>query len=299
MTRTLGLRLYYSLKAAAIDTYTGRYSAGCRHYGDLSAPCQARLPIAIHMQHNMNIERIVSESEREIVRRLLLAQESRDADTGVHSIRLGAYAAFLAALCDQCDTFVAQIFWAAPLHDIGKIGVPDEILKKPGGLDAPELEIMRRHTVIGARLLSSATGEVLRMAETIASAHHERYDGSGYPRALKGEDIPLAARIVSVVDFFDAVTMERCYRPRFTDEEAYQMLQGAATNHLDPTVARLFIQRWSDFVGVRNLIDSLSPRKPLDGVTIRAIMAAAIAHVEFLLSCMGDPVEKRLQLVAT
>jgi putative two-component system response regulator len=131
----------------------------------------------------------------------------------------------------------------APLHDIGKIAVPDAILLKPGRLTPEEFEVVKNHTVLGARVLGDGGADILRVAEQIARSHHERWDGRGYPDGLRGEAIPIAARIVSIVDVFDALTTPRHYRAAWTPERAREEIRGGAGTQFDPDLALVFLDR--------------------------------------------------------
>lgn len=179
--------------------------------------------------------------------------ETRDNETGAHLHRLRDYTMQLARQVQQLpqhrsmvdDQFLADIYRSSPLHDIGKVGVPDKILLKPGRLTAHEFDVMKRHTAIGAGILEQAArqgnaGTFLRMAAQIARSHHERWDGSGYPDGLSGEQIPLPARIVAVADVFDALTSERQYKPAWSVERACAYIVERSGTHFDPDVASSF-----------------------------------------------------------
>ena len=156
--------------------------------------------------------RELEEAQIEIIERLAIAAEFRDDNTGQHTQRVGQMSALLAKQLGLPDAQVSLIRRAAPLHDVGKIGVPDTILMKLGKLTAEEFDVVKTHTVIGARILSGGKFPLLRLAEEIAFSHHERWDGDGYA-AIGGTDIPLAGRIVAVADVFDALTQQRPYKP--------------------------------------------------------------------------------------
>jgi len=164
--------------------------------------------------------REIRETRLEVIRRLGRAAEYRDNETGMHIIRMSMAAAVLGRAIglssEQCDL----ILNASPMHDIGKIGIPDRILLKPGPLDESEWSVMRRHPAIGAELLAGGGSELMQMAETIAHCHHERWDGNGYPRGLVGKAIPLAARIVAVCDVFDALLSKRPYKDPWSVDDA-------------------------------------------------------------------------------
>lgn len=134
---------------------------------------------------------------------------------------------------------------ATPVHDIGKLAIPDDVLLKPGKLDQEERRIMERHSSIGADLLAGSSDELMQFAAQVARYHHERFDGSGYPSGLSGESIPLAARIVAVADAFDAMTEPRCYRPRMTDDDALSIISAGSGRHFDPFVVKTFLSGFS------------------------------------------------------
>ncbi|MGH7198037.1 MAG: HD-GYP domain-containing protein, partial [Candidatus Omnitrophota bacterium] len=137
---------------------------------------------------------------------------------------------------------VETLRYASPMHDIGKIAIPDAILKKPGKLTPEEWEVMKQHTVIGSKIFQNSRSSILRAAAQIALTHHEKYDGSGYPRGLKGEDIPIFGRITAVVDVFDAVLSKRCYKAASTFDEAFSYIESLAGTHLDPKLVEAFVR---------------------------------------------------------
>jgi PAS domain S-box-containing protein len=175
-------------------------------------------------------------SRAETLRRLALAAEYRDADTAMHTERVGASAARIAAELGLPTSFVGLIGEAAPLHDVGKIGIPDSILLRAGALTSAETKIMRRHTLLGSSMLGGSDSEALRMAEQIALTHHEHWDGGGYPAGLEGEEIPLSGRIVAVADTFDAMTHNRPYRPAVTAAPALAEILRCSGSQFDPVV---------------------------------------------------------------
>lgn len=175
-------------------------------------------------------------SQIEIVERLAKAAEIRDDDTRRHTHRVARQSALIAEALGAGDRFVELIRRAAPLHDVGKIGIPDSILLKAGSLTAAEMDIVRSHTVIGARILSGGHSDLVKMAERIALSHHERWNGAGYPHGLRGEDIPLEARIVGLADVLDALTHRRPYRPPSSVDEALAELVKERGHHFDPAL---------------------------------------------------------------
>ncbi len=189
-----------------------------------------RLRVQMHIERynqNLALERRVKErtqeledSRREILRRLGMAAEYRDNETGLHVIRMAKSAHLLALAAGLSASHADLVLNAAQLHDVGKIAVPDHILLKPGPLDEKEWEVMKTHASIGALIIGDHNSELLRMAKVIALTHHEKWDGSGYPRGLTGETIPIEGRIVAIADVFDALTNERPYKHAWTQDEA-------------------------------------------------------------------------------
>lgn len=186
-------------------------------------------------------KRAVEESQIEVLNRLAQAAELRDDDTGQHTQRVGALAARLALQLGLDDSQVELIRRAAPLHDVGKIGISDTILLKPGRLTPEEFEVMKRHAAIGGALLASGQSPFVRTAETIALSHHERYDGKGYPHGLGGNEIPLEGRILSVVDVFDALTHERPYKKAWPIEVALEEINQNKGSQFDPEIVQAFL----------------------------------------------------------
>jgi len=197
---------------------------------------------------NLNLEDQVRErtiqleqSQLEIVDRLALAGERRDDETGEHTRRVSELAERIAAAMGLPRQVIALLKLTARLHDLGKIGVPDSILLKPGRLTPDELVEMRLHCITGAKILSEGRTPLLQMAERIARSHHERFDGSGYPDKLAGEDIPIEARIVSVADVFDALTHSRPYKAAWDVEVAIAEIQSQSGRQFDPRVVEAFL----------------------------------------------------------
>ncbi|MDX9721800.1 MAG: response regulator [Myxococcota bacterium] len=190
-------------------------------------------------------------SSLETIYRLTRASEVKDEGTGAHIQRMSLYAAAIARSMEMPEDFVEALLYAAPMHDIGKIGIPDRILLKEGSLSEEEWEIMRRHTHIGARILHGSHSKFLQLAAAIAHSHHERWDGSGYPDGLEGEKIPIAARIAAVADVFDALTTERPYRSTtFTVAEAFEAIARGAGTHFDPQVVEAFLRVREEIVRI-------------------------------------------------
>ena len=172
---------------------------------------------------------------------LSMSLQMRDAYTRHHCDRVGLLAQRLAAHCDLDAEACEQIGLAARFHDIGKIGIPDAVLRKPGKLDEEEWQVMRQHVEIGARIIGEHSSGLLRTAHRIVLSHHEKWDGSGYPNGLKGEDIPLEGRIVAIADVFDALTSVRPYKQAWSVEDAVAFLREQSGRHFDPRLVELFI----------------------------------------------------------
>jgi putative two-component system response regulator len=182
----------------------------------------------------------LKETQLEIVHRLAQAAEHRDNETGSHIVRMSHYAVVLGRATGMNEEECDILLHATPMHDVGKLGIPDRILLKPGKLDADEWEIMKQHTVIGAQLLSNSQSPVLQMGEAIALTHHERWDGSGYPNLLAGEDIPLVGRICAIADVFDALSSKRCYKEPWPLENVLQELRSLSGIQFDPRLIEMF-----------------------------------------------------------
>ena len=182
----------------------------------------------------------LEETRQEAILRLGRAAEYRDNETGMHVIRMSRLSHKLAEEIGMPEQECQLILQASPMHDVGKIGVPDEILLKPGKLDDKEWEIMKKHPEIGAEILSGSHSSVMQMAETIALTHQERWDGSGYPHGLKGEEIPLAGRVVAICDVFDALTSKRYYKEAFSVEKSMQIIEEGKGKDFEPQLVDAF-----------------------------------------------------------
>ena len=181
----------------------------------------------------------LDETRLEIIRRLGRAAEFKDNETGLHVIRMSHYTRLLAQAYGGNDAWVELIFNAAPMHDIGKIVIPDKILRKPGKLDAEEWEIMKTHTLMGAEIIGDHPSPLLQLSSTIAVTHHEKWDGTGYPHGLAEEDIALEGRIVAIADVFDALTSHRPYKKEWPVEEALDLIDRESGRHFDPSLVHL------------------------------------------------------------
>ena len=204
--------------------------------------------LALYNQ-NRELERKVNirtqqlqESKLEVISCLGRAAEFKDNETGMHVIRMSYYSRIIAESLNINSKWIDMMYNAAPMHDIGKIGIPDCILLKPGKLDTEAVEVMKRHVEYGVEILDGHKSEVLQMAMVIAETHHEKFDGSGYPNGLVGEDIPLAGRIVAISDVFDALTSTRPYKKAWDIDKAVAFIEEGAGKHFDPHLVKTFRQ---------------------------------------------------------
>ncbi|RLB87026.1 MAG: two-component system response regulator [Deltaproteobacteria bacterium] len=193
------------------------------------------------------------------IHRLVMASEFKDEDTGDHIIRIGDYSSLISRKLNQSDQFIETIGFAAPMHDVGKIGIPDKILLKPGKLTTDEFNIVKRHTLIGAKLLSLSKSRILQMAEEIALSHHEKFNGKGYPKGLSGETIPLSGRIVAIADTFDALISKRPYKDPYPPEMINDIIRREKGAHFDPDITDIFLENFDAFVKIRNESGLLDP----------------------------------------
>ena len=193
----------------------------------------------------------LNDTRLEVIRRLGRAAEYRDDMTGYHIIRMSRYSQLLALAAGMSENEAETLLNASPMHDIGKIGIPDNVLLKPGKLDSEEWTIMQTHVDIGVEILSGSSSALMDMAAEIAQNHHEKWDGSGYPCALAGENIPLTGRIVAIADVFDALTTERPYKKAWPIEETVEFLKDQRGKHFDPELVELFLEILPDILIVR------------------------------------------------
>ncbi len=201
-------------------------------------------------------------TRQQIIRRLGRAAEFRDNETGNHIIRMSHFCRLIGAAAGLGEKSVEMLYHASPMHDVGKIGIPDHILLKQGKLDDEEWAIMRRHPEIGADIIGQHSDELLQTAWMIALCHHEKWDGSGYPAGLKGEEIPLMARIAALADVFDALTTVRPYKRGWSVEEAVSFIESQAGSHFDPALIEPFKRVLPDMLRIREeFSDSLGAQE--------------------------------------
>ncbi|MEE3623294.1 HD domain-containing phosphohydrolase [Nitrospirillum sp. BR 11752] len=194
---------------------------------------------------------LLDKAQSQMIHRLRAASALRDNETAAHTDRVGQMARHLALLAGCEADFAAQLALAAPLHDVGKIGIPDAILLKPGPLEAAEWDVMKTHTTIGAGILMGSGLPLLDLAAEVALCHHERWNGQGYPRALKETAIPLSGRIVALVDVFDALMSARPYKAPWPLSRSLAYIAAEAGVHFDPSLVRLFMDHIQDFIAIR------------------------------------------------
>ncbi|MDY6943770.1 MAG: HD domain-containing protein [Pseudomonadota bacterium] len=211
--------------------------------------------------------------EEELAHRLLAAAGLRDEETGAHVRRIGLYSASMAEAMGWDQERVDEIRLAAPMHDIGKIGIPDRIFRKPGRLNAGEWAIMRTHSELGARMLEGSSVPMLKLAAEIAHYHHERYDGTGYPARLRGQEIPVSARIVAIVDVYDALIHPRVYKAPMPEDEVIRMMSRGCGTHFDPVTFEIFM----DLLPTLRDIRLANPDDPAESALRRRLFQSSLA----------------------
>jgi len=219
-------------------------------------------------------QRGTQEAHLDTIRRLVIAAEYKDRDTAAHIERIGRFSEVIARGLKLSPGQVETIRHAAPMHDAGKIGIPDAILLKPGKLTPQEWVVMQQHTLMGARILHGSPSEVLQAGEEIALSHHEQWDGTGYPGGLHGEGIPLGGRICAVADVFDALTHNRYYRDALPNETVYDMIETQAGRHFDPEVVATFLASKPE----AEAIQQATLTKPLDKKTLLAAVEQVLGQ---------------------
>ena len=222
-------------------------------YNDRSRTYQKDLEAAVE-DRTRALEDALAHQRRlslEAIYRLSRAAEFRDEDTGAHLRRISRYAASTARRMGLGERTVEAILYAAPMHDVGKIGIPDQILLKPGRLDERETQVMKMHTTIGAQILQGSIADYLRLGEVIAISHHEKWDGSGYPRGVAGAKIPLAGCVTAIADVFDALTTKRPYKEPFPVEKALAIVREGRGKHFHPDVVDAFFAIQDEILRIR------------------------------------------------
>ena len=224
--------------------------------------------------------RKLQEREEELILRLALALEYRDNDTGEHTLRVAQYSRLIAEQLGLTPRFCRDIYLAAPLHDIGKVAIPDRILLKPARLTEAEMAVIKTHTAIGKRILADSRCELIQLGAEIAIAHHERWDGAGYPHGLKESNIPISARVVAVADVFDALTTKRSYKDAMPLEFARAYLVENKARQFDPECVDAFLSRWDDVTAIATGQVTVAPPTAKHGDTSAQLEADAPATAE-------------------
>jgi putative two-component system response regulator len=218
---------------------------------------RVRTHLALYDQ-TRELERMVAlrtseleKTRRQIIRRLGRAAEFKDNETGNHVIRMSHYSRLIASAMGLSEASLDLIFHAAPMHDVGKIGIPDHIMLKPGKLDDEEWKVMRQHPAMGAAIIGDHKDELLHAARQIALTHHEKWDGSGYPMGLQGEAIPVFGRIIAIADVFDALTSVRPYKKAWTVEATLELIKDGAGTHFDPGLMAPFMAALPEILQIK------------------------------------------------
>ncbi|MBN1150785.1 HD domain-containing protein [candidate division WOR-3 bacterium] len=219
------------------------------HLVDLTLSLASQAAVALR---NVKYSEELKNSYYDTIFRLSVAAEYKDHDTANHIKRMSNYALIIAQRIGLSSDETELVFHAAPMHDIGKLGIPDNILLKPGKLTDEEWEEMKKHTIYGSKILENSNNTIIETSRVIALHHHEKFDGSGYPFGLKGEDIPLYARICSIADVFDALTSKRPYKKAFTDEQSFSIIEEEMEISFDPELTKVFLSDKSKIVSIMN-----------------------------------------------
>jgi len=223
-----------------------------RYQAHLEEMCEDRTTsLRKALEQMAEAQHVAYQAQLETVERLAILAEYKDMVTARHIQRMSEYSAVIARGLKLPPAEVELILHASRMHDVGKIAVPESILRKPSSLDASEWTVMREHSAIGSRILDNSASEILQAGRVIALHHHERWDGAGYPNGLAGSDIPLWGRICAVADVFDAVTSERPYKPAFPNEEALQLLREGRGKHFDPRVVDVFFECLDEILAIQ------------------------------------------------
>jgi len=234
-------------------------------YADLKNEFEKRLQVETESKEKERQSKEIVKRQNEDLKqayidslhRLVLASEFKDEDTGDHIVRIGEYSRIIAQKLGWSEEQIEIIKYAAPMHDVGKIGIADKIMLKPGKLSDEEFDIIKMHTEIGSKLLSNSNSDILKMAKEIALYHHEKYNGKGYPKGLSRNQIPISARIVAIADTFDALTSKRPYKDPYPPEMALDIIRNESGEHFDPQITQLFIENFEDILIIRENIGTV------------------------------------------
>lgn len=238
---TAGIPVIFVTALAAAEDEARGFDLGAVDY--ITKPVSAPI-VRARVRNHLSLVRVdeLVQTRLAVVQRLGRAAEYKDNETGLHVIRMSHFSRLIALEAGMGDAWADTLLNAAPMHDVGKIGIPDAILQKPGKLDAAEWAVMQSHAEIGAEIIGADGSELLNMAREVALSHHEKWDGSGYPRGLQGEAIPIAARIVALADVFDALTSERPYKKAWSVDDAIALIRDQSGHHFDPRLVDAFLR---------------------------------------------------------
>lgn len=242
--------IFVTALAEEADESEGFAVGGVDYINKPISPALVRARVKTHLSlvHIDELKR----THLELIQRLGRAAEFKDNETGMHVMRMSHVSGRLALQMGMDAHFSEQLIHAAPMHDIGKIGIPDYVLLKPGKLDEEELALMRKHPEMGAKILDNSTSPLIKLAHSVALYHHEKWDGSGYPFGLKGEAIPIEARIVAVADVFDALLNKRPYKEAWPVEKAVAEIETNRGKHFDPAIVDAMLQCLPDLLEINN-----------------------------------------------
>ena len=206
------------------------------------------------LERMVDAQRQLRDASLDTIHCLVAAAEFKDKNTAGHIKRMSQFSSLLASKMKLPPTSVELILNASPMHDIGKIGTPENILLKPGELSDDEIKLMRQHTIYGSKILTKSSSEIMKTGKLIALTHHEKWDGSGYPNGLKGEDIPISGRICSVADVFDALTSVRPYKEAYSNDKAFKIINNGSGTHFDPKLVEIFSESKDEIVKIQNTV---------------------------------------------
>jgi putative two-component system response regulator len=225
----------------------GKVASFKEEYENLTLSLASQAAVAVR---NAQLREDLREASLEMIHRLSVAAEFRDEDTALHIKRMAYYSYIIARSLGMSESESDEILYTSPMHDIGKLGIPDSILLKPGKLTDEEFNEMKKHTIYGAQILKGSKNKTIRQSETIAISHHEKWNGTGYPYGLKGEEIPIEGRIVALADVFDALTSKRCYKPAFPLDKVEKIIKNDTGTHFDPAVVRAFFKKYDQIMEI-------------------------------------------------
>jgi len=226
----------------------GRVATYTKQHEELIQSLASQAAVAIQ---NAQLTMALKKAHYDTILRLSVAAEYRDEDTAMHITRVSQYSATLGRQLGLPPSEVELLLYASPMHDVGKLGIPDSILLKPGKLTADERKVMETHTIIGANILAPPDSPIMAASEEVALSHHEKFDGSGYPSGLKGDGIPLNGRIVALADVFDALSTQRVYKPAFDMDRALNILKEDSGKHFDPDVVAAFFDTFDRIMEIK------------------------------------------------